>query len=311
MDFLQHLIDAPVANILIVAGLLFLGVGAVGKVTGKIEPDKSGRLMAGVLGLILLIVGVIFHVGADAANKSASNQTQTDSKQAESSPVQPIVHVFSVTPAQITKGNKVTIQWEVLNADDVELEPFGQVSPTGRTTDQPQQTTVYKLSASNRNGGKAGDFHKVIVNEREPAKTVKQTPEVPKQTPEVTPSRLIPNFAGTWELTEFILNGREVPVTNIKRFTITQKGWLLRIGNEERQIDSTGKVVHQEFLANDNQSGHAVKTDAEADADLTDILRLEGPFLIRETIWLYKRQYGKHPPGTDSDIYKYRRISPE
>lgn len=60
-----------------------------------------------------------------------------------------------------------------------------------------------------------------------------------------------------------------------------------------------------------NQSGHAVKTDAEADMVLTRIWVLKGPFLINEATWLYKRQYGKHPPGRDSVIYKFRRISPE
>jgi hypothetical protein len=304
VDFLQHLIDAPVANILIVAGLLFLGIGAVGKVTGKIEPDKSGRLMAGVLGLILLIAGVIFHVRTDAASKNPSDQAQGSS-------VQPVVHVFSVSPAQITKGNKVTIRWEVLNADDVELEPFGQVSPTGSTTDQPQKTTVYKLSASNRNGGKAGDFREVIVNDRELASPVKQIPEIPKQTPEVTPSRPIPNFAGTWELTGYTFNGREMPVTNIKRLTITQKGSLVRIGDEETPIGPTGTATYQEFLAQDNQSVHSVKTDAEADLEETHTWMIKGstPTLINVIKYLYKRQYFKHPPGTDLAIFRYQRVS--
>jgi hypothetical protein len=305
VDFLQHLIDAPVANILIVAGLLFLGIGAVGKVTGKIEPDKSGRLMAGVLGLILLIAGVIFHVRADAASKNPSNQAQGSS-------VQPVVHVFSVSPTQIAKGNRVTIRWEVLNADDVELEPFGQVSPTGSTTDQPQQTTVYKLSASNRNGGKAGDFREVIVSEREPASTVKQTPEIPKQTPEVTPSRPVSNFAGTWELTGYTFNGREMPI-QVKRVKVLQKGSLIRIDDRDSSIGPTGPVTYQEFFAQDNQSGHPVKTDAEADLEITYTWMVKGstPTLINVIKYLYKRQYFKHPPGTDLAIFRYQRVSPD
>lgn len=308
MDFLQHLIDAPVANIFIVAGLLFLGIGAVGKITGKIEPDKSGRLMAGFLGLILLIAGLIFHVRADSASNNASNP-------APGGPIQPIVHVFSVTPTQITKGNKVTIRWEVLNADDVELDPFGQVGSTGSTTDQPQQTTVYKLSASNRNGGKAGDFREVIVNEHEPASTEKQTKEIPptaeKPTKELLPSGIpVPDFGGTWELIEHQVNGQVGAVTQKEQLTILQKGSSVWIRNKEYRIDSTGKATDQEFFASDNQFGHAVKTDAEADMDETDTFRLEGPFLINETTWLTKRQFRTHPPGTQFISRKFRRISP-
>ena len=293
MDFLQHLVDAPVANILIVAGLLFLGIGAVGKVTGKIEPDRAGRLVTGVLGLILLIVGVLIHVGADATIKITPNQAQNVLKPAQNSPIQPIVHVFSVTPAEITKGNKVTIRWEVQNADQVDLEPFGQVSPTGTTIDQPQKTTVYKLSASNKGGEKAGDFREVIVNE-----------------PKAPPSNPIPNFAGTWELTEYTFNGRTVPVTNARRITITQSGSLVRMGNKELPIDAAGRVTYQDFYAGDNKAGHAVNTEAEADLVDTLTWRLDGPILIFETTFRYQRRYGNHPPGTDFRTIKYRRVSP-
>lgn len=72
MDFLDHLLQAPLANILILAGLCFLGVGAVGKITGKIEPDKIGRIIAGLLGLVLLVAGVGLYI--KTANKIVSTQ---------------------------------------------------------------------------------------------------------------------------------------------------------------------------------------------------------------------------------------------
>src|SRR5215469_11697707 len=56
-DLLSHLVDAPLANILILAGLAFLGVAVIGKISGKIEPSTSGRVMAGILGLALLAYG--------------------------------------------------------------------------------------------------------------------------------------------------------------------------------------------------------------------------------------------------------------
>ncbi len=170
-DFLGHLVDAPLANILIVAGLLFLGIGAVGKVTGKIEPDKFGRMMASLLGLVLLAAGVAIHIRGDRNPNPPLVSV-----------VQPVFRVFSVTPAQVTKGGKVTIRWVVLNADDVELEPFGQVPATGDRVVHPEQTTIYRLNATNKSGGKSGTFQEVIVNEantRQPKPSATEEPPAP------------------------------------------------------------------------------------------------------------------------------------
>jgi hypothetical protein len=43
-DFLAHLVDAPLPNVLVLAGLIFLGIGVVGKVSGKIDPGTTGRI---------------------------------------------------------------------------------------------------------------------------------------------------------------------------------------------------------------------------------------------------------------------------
>jgi hypothetical protein len=173
-DFLGHLVDAPLANILIIAGLLFLGVGVVGKVTGKIEPSTMGRLMAGLLGLVLLAAGVVAHIRRDSSNK---NQAVVSA--------QPVLRAFSVTPAQVTKGGTVTISWDVLNADDVEIEPFGQVPATGDRVVQPEQTTTYRLSATNKSGGRSGTFQEVIVHEpkRKQAAEDSPTPPLPSVAP--------------------------------------------------------------------------------------------------------------------------------
>src|SRR5215467_7651081 len=66
VDLLSHLADAPLANILVLAGLVFLAIGVIGKISGKIEPSAAGRVMAGVLGTVLLLVGIYTHTAADA-----------------------------------------------------------------------------------------------------------------------------------------------------------------------------------------------------------------------------------------------------
>ena len=177
MSFLNHLLDAPLANILILSGLFFLGIGAVGKIAGKIEPDKTGRIMSGLLGLVLLIIGLSVHIKNDSSNNSTSNQ--------ESLPIQPLIHVFSATPSRVTKGGNVTIRWEVSNADDVELEPFGRVDATGSTIYQPQQTTVFRLNAANKSGGKSGTSVEVIVDIPKPQAGKLLGPQTP------TPDKLL------------------------------------------------------------------------------------------------------------------------
>ena len=42
-DLLAAVFSAPVANLFIIGGLIFLGLGVVGTMSGKIEPSKTGR----------------------------------------------------------------------------------------------------------------------------------------------------------------------------------------------------------------------------------------------------------------------------
>src|SRR5262245_18756390 len=66
-EIVSHLIDAPIANVIALVGLFCLFLAAVGKISGKIEPDARGRILCGVLGLILLIVGLVMHSSKDAS----------------------------------------------------------------------------------------------------------------------------------------------------------------------------------------------------------------------------------------------------
>jgi hypothetical protein len=96
---LDHLVDAPFANILIVTGILFLGIAAVGKVIGgwfgTVAPNKSGRIMSGLLGLGLLIGGTYAHflhdTTPDVPKKSDDETLQDHSGHngIKSSPVYP------------------------------------------------------------------------------------------------------------------------------------------------------------------------------------------------------------------------------
>lgn len=75
-EIVNHALDAPVANILIVAGLAFLAIGVIGKISGKIEPGTGGRVMAGVLGIALLAYGLNAHSSSDAPDGVSGSETE-------------------------------------------------------------------------------------------------------------------------------------------------------------------------------------------------------------------------------------------
>jgi hypothetical protein len=330
MDFINHLLDAPLSNIMIVAGLLFLAVAAVGKVVGKIEPDKTGRIISGLLGTVLFLAGVATHIFGDAK--------KDHSKAEQSGPIQPIIHVFTVIPAHVTQGGKVKISWEVLNADNVVLEPFGQVTASGSATDQPQQTTIYRLTATNNSGGKQGTFQQIFVDAKpltvsgpkravppaSPAPAIESsrpTPAVPvpPTIARVRAPSAVPNFAGSWKMTESIRNGRPMPIPpTMPPLTITQNGTTVRIpvqhgGTTDLPITDNGKVTQSFYSAEGYQDGRPrarqVETEREAALVQTDTWSLEGETLVEEITWNYKGPYFGHPFGTERGRVKYQRVS--
>jgi hypothetical protein len=62
LDILDMLVKSPIATLLILAGLVFLGIAVVGNVSGKIQPGAGGRLLSGLLGLCLLGGGLVMYL---------------------------------------------------------------------------------------------------------------------------------------------------------------------------------------------------------------------------------------------------------
>jgi hypothetical protein len=76
---MDHLTDAPIANILILAGVIFLAVGLfgrvggfIGSIFGNIEAGKNSRVLAGVLGGLLIVGGAWLHQAAHQPAPSSS-----------------------------------------------------------------------------------------------------------------------------------------------------------------------------------------------------------------------------------------------
>ncbi len=60
-DVVTRLVDVPLTRMFVLAGVIFLLVAVLGRIEGKIEPGKLGRIGAAVVGSILLLVGLAMH----------------------------------------------------------------------------------------------------------------------------------------------------------------------------------------------------------------------------------------------------------
>lgn len=82
----DSILSAPLANVLVLAGIVFLLVAVLGTVAGKVDPGKAGRIAAGGIGAILLVVGLSMHLvvakfgesGTSAKEQAAAQQTATE-----------------------------------------------------------------------------------------------------------------------------------------------------------------------------------------------------------------------------------------
>jgi hypothetical protein len=61
-DVVTRLVDVPLTRMFVLAGVIFLLVAVLGRIEGKIEPGRLGRIGASVVGSILLLVGLAMHV---------------------------------------------------------------------------------------------------------------------------------------------------------------------------------------------------------------------------------------------------------
>ena len=104
-ELLAAVFAAPVANLFIIGGLVFLGLGVVGKVAGKIEPSKTGRILSAALGVLFLIVGLVMHtMPAASPAPQATPAVQSDTP----TPPAPTAAPLTDTPAPAPQGNTST-----------------------------------------------------------------------------------------------------------------------------------------------------------------------------------------------------------
>ncbi len=62
-DVMLRLVDVPMVRMFILAGIIFLMIAVLGKIEGKIEPGRIGRIGAAVLGVVLILIGLAMQFG--------------------------------------------------------------------------------------------------------------------------------------------------------------------------------------------------------------------------------------------------------
>ena len=73
-DLVSHLTNAPIANILVLTGIAFIAVAVLGHVTAQINPGKTARIAAAVVGAVLIAIGLVYHGGVAQPRKRLSGQ---------------------------------------------------------------------------------------------------------------------------------------------------------------------------------------------------------------------------------------------
>ena len=60
-DLFKAIFSAPIATLLIVAGVGFLAIAVLGKIGNIFEAEKIGRIVSGTIGTTLLVIGLNIH----------------------------------------------------------------------------------------------------------------------------------------------------------------------------------------------------------------------------------------------------------
>lgn len=132
---MDHLADAPIANILILAGVIFLAVGLfgriggfIGSIFGNIEAGKNSRVLAGVLGSFLILGGAWMHQQSDKSASHAATPTESTPSSTSKTVPAPEVNPDSKTAPPAT-GKEANVAKPKLTADAFPKKTQPYVAP--------------------------------------------------------------------------------------------------------------------------------------------------------------------------------------
>jgi peptidoglycan-associated lipoprotein len=132
-----------------------------------------------------LVLAAVTMVALAACGKKKVAQVPPPPPPAPAQPSEkPAINFFNAEPSTIDKGQGASLRWSVTNAINITIDQgIGQVSPNGRRTVYPGETTTYTLSAANSQGESTTSTVTVTVNA--PQQTAAPVPAPPQSAAEM------------------------------------------------------------------------------------------------------------------------------
>jgi hypothetical protein len=120
-DIMMRLVDVPLARMFVLASIIFLLLAVLGKIEGKIEPGRIGRIGAIIVGVILLTVGLAMHFNEtdalrDRLRESVSASLSASTQALSSTPDGSMVRLAMATPGGALPADKTGANEKTENA---------------------------------------------------------------------------------------------------------------------------------------------------------------------------------------------------
>jgi len=120
-DIMMRLVDVPLARMFVLASIIFLLLAVLGKIEGKIEPGRIGRIGAIIVGVILLTVGLAMHFNEtdalrDRLRESVSASLSAPTQVLSSTPDGSMVRLAMATPGGALPTDKTGANEKIENA---------------------------------------------------------------------------------------------------------------------------------------------------------------------------------------------------
>jgi hypothetical protein len=120
-DIMMRLVDVPLARMFVLASIIFLLLAVLGKIEGKIEPGKIGRIGAIIVGVILLTVGLAMHFNEtdalrDRLRESVGAPPSAPTRALSSIPDDSMVRLAMATPGGALPADKTGANEKTENA---------------------------------------------------------------------------------------------------------------------------------------------------------------------------------------------------
>jgi hypothetical protein len=94
-EILELIFRSPIANLLIIVGLMFLGIAVIGSISGKTQPGIAGYLLSGLPGLSSLRGDLIMYWAAAPGTYTSISSTNNSTASSTSARVE--IDVFPPT----------------------------------------------------------------------------------------------------------------------------------------------------------------------------------------------------------------------